>query len=158
MPEAREIIQDVIRWMEISTTRSMRDWGRYARETELSMPQFGILMRLYYRGGCGISEIGKHSGVTSAAVSQLVDRMVEKQLVERSEDPQDRRAKQLVLAPKGRELVKASIGARYLWVEDLVSNLTPEEREDVSKALPSLVRSLQKLDEVDGKDHPFSGP
>jgi DNA-binding MarR family transcriptional regulator len=144
--------------MEISTTRSMRDWGRYVRETELSLPQFGILMRLYYRGGCGISDISRHSGVSGAAVSQLIERMVEKQLIERSEDPLDRRAKQLVLAPKGRDLVQASIGERYRWVEELVSNLTSDEQENVSKALPSLVKSLRKLDEADGKDHPFSGP
>jgi DNA-binding MarR family transcriptional regulator len=158
MSEARDVIQSVIQWMEISTTRSMRDWGRYVRETELSMPQFGILMRLYYRGGCGISDISKHSGVSNAAVSQMIERMVEKQLIERSEDPLDRRAKQLVLASKGRELVQASIGERYRWVEELVSNLTGDEQETVSKALPSLVKSLQKLDAAEGKDHPFSGP
>ena len=158
MAEARDVIQSVIQWMEISTTRSMRDWGRYVKDTELSMPQFGILMRLYYRGGCGISDISKRAGVSRAAVSQLIERMVEKQLIERSEDPQDRRAKQIVLAAKGRELVRTSIGERYRWVEDLVSNLTGGEQEIVLQALPSLVKSLEKLDAAEGKNPAFPDP
>jgi DNA-binding MarR family transcriptional regulator len=146
MVEKSEVVRDVIQWMELSTTRSMREWGRYVKDTELSLPQFGILMRLYYRGGCGISDISKRAGVSSAAVSQLIEKLVEKQLIERNEDPTDRRAKTIDLSRKGRELVETSIEERYHWVDKLVANLTIEEQETVSKALPSLIQSFQKIE------------
>jgi len=146
MAERETVVNEIIHWMELSTTRSMREWGRFVRDSELSMPQFGILMRLYYRGGCGLSDITRHAGVTNAAVSQVIEKLVEKRLIERSEDPADRRAKTIGLARKGRELVETSIGERYLWVDKLVANLTPEEQECVSNALPSLIKSFQKLE------------
>ena len=56
-------------------------------------------MRLYHKGSCDVTAISRYSGVTNAATSQLVDRLVEKQLVERTENAQDRRMKQLSLTP-----------------------------------------------------------
>jgi DNA-binding MarR family transcriptional regulator len=153
--DTHDIVQALIHWMELSTTRSMHHWGHYVRETELSMPQFGLLMRLYHHGISGVTDIGRHSGVSNAAASQLVGRLVEKQLVERTEDPLDRRSKALSLTAKGRQLVETSIGERYRWVADLVAGLTPEERENVSRALPAMVRRLKEIDAVEEMDFPL---
>ncbi len=145
MVERSDVAREIVRWMELFTVRSMREWSRFVRGSELSLAQFGILMRLYYGGGCGLSDISRYTGVTTAAVSQLVDKMVERQLVERTEDPADRRAKNINLSPKGRELVKASIGKRYHWVDQLAADLTAEEKNTVLEALPFLIESFQKL-------------
>ena len=148
------LVQSLIHTLELSTTRSMHDWGHYVRDTGLSIPQVGLLMQLYHHGRCGVTDISKQSGVTNAAASQLVDRLVDKQLLERTEDQHDRRVKQLSLTPKGRQLVEASIKERYQWVEELISNLSVEERENLLKALPAMVRALQTLDATRGKGHP----
>jgi DNA-binding MarR family transcriptional regulator len=132
----------------------MHDWGHFVRDTGLSMPQVGLLMRLYHHGGCGVTEISRHSGVTNAAASQLVERLVEKQLVERTEDQHDRRMKQLRLTTKGNQLVETSIRERYQWVEELLSNLSAEEQKNLQDALPALVKALQALDASSGKVHP----
>lgn len=145
MVERSDVAREIVRWMELFTVRSMREWSRFVRGSELSLAQFGILMRLYYGGGCGLSDISRYTGVTTAAVSQLVDKMVERQLVERTEDPADRRAKNISLSPKGRELVRASIGERYHWVDQLAADLTAEEKNTVLEALPFLIESFQKL-------------
>jgi DNA-binding MarR family transcriptional regulator len=154
MTKHDQLVQTLIHTLELSTTRSMHDWGHYVRNTGLSMPQIGLLMRLYHKGSCDVSDISRYSGVTNAATSQLVDRLVEKLLVERTEDAQDRRVKRLSLTLMGRQLVEASIGERYLWLDELISSLSTTEREDLLKALPPLVEALQQLDISKGKGHP----
>jgi MarR family 2-MHQ and catechol resistance regulon transcriptional repressor len=154
MTNHEKLIQSLVHTLELSTTRSMHDWGHFVRDTGLSMPQVGLLMRLYHHGGCGVTEISRHSGVTNAAASQLVDRLVEKQLVERTEGQRDRRMKQLSLTAKGIQLVETSIKERYQWVGDLISHLSAKEQEDLQNSLPALVQALQALDASSEKPHP----
>ncbi len=59
-------------------------------------------MRLKHGGKSGVSEIGGQMGVTNAAASQAVDRLVHLGLIERTEDPDDRRAKRLTLTQAGQ--------------------------------------------------------
>jgi len=151
MSDNKPFAQDLIHWMELATARSMRYMGHYAREAGLSMPQFSLLMHLHHHGSCGVSDFSRHSGVSNAAASQLIGRLVDKDLVDRVEDPLDRRSKHLTLTPKGQLLVNNSIGERYRWVKALASRLSPAELLVVSKALPILLRCLMELDPVDNK-------
>jgi DNA-binding MarR family transcriptional regulator len=153
MSNTSQFVKDLIHWMELSTTHSMRHWGHFVRGTGLSMPQFGLMMQLYHHGSCGVTDVSRHSGVSNAAASQLVNRLVDKQLVERAENQSDRRSKRLTLTSKGRALVETSIGERYRWVEELASQLSPAEQDDVARALPSLISALQKIDSNRVSDH-----
>ena len=126
--------------------RSFRDFRRFMDETDLSPSQVGTLMWLYHNERCGVSDIGEHLGITTAASSQMVDRLVGQGLLERSEDPNDRRFKQVTLTPAGKSLVESGIEARQKWMERLTSNLTPEEQQMIVEALSLLAEAAQKLD------------
>jgi DNA-binding MarR family transcriptional regulator len=151
MSEDHPFTRDLIHWMELSTARSMRYMGHYAREAGLSMPQFSLLMHLHHHGSCGVTDFSRHSGVSNAAASQLIGRLVDKQLVDRVEDPQDRRSKLLTLTPKGQRLVNNSINERYRWMKTLASRLSQTELRVVSNALPILLRCLKELDTEENK-------
>lgn len=139
------------RWMEIVMTRSMHDYAHYVKNSGLSMPQFRLLMQLYYQGAaCGISQISGEMSITNAAASQLVDKMVQNGLLMRSEDPNDRRAKQVTISERGREFVKNGIEQRYLWVNELAEQLNPEERDSVSQALTLLADKALAMQERAG--------
>src|SRR5512136_999519 len=130
------VFTEVIReWSEVFMHRSMRDFRRFMDETDLSFSQINILMRLLHGGSAGVSEIGERLGVTNAAASQAVDRLVQLGLVERTEDPQDRRAKKLALTPEGRRLIEQGIQIRSKWVEGLTDALTPEQQSMIISAL-----------------------
>ena len=133
-------------WAESFMHRSMREWSRYVKSSGLSMPQFSILMKIYHRGGCGISDISQHLDVTNAAASQLVDKMVGMGLLDRAEDPKDRRAKQVTLSNKGRSLLEKGAEARNRWVEDLATHLTAQQRDEVISALKLLLDASRALD------------
>jgi DNA-binding MarR family transcriptional regulator len=67
-------------------------------------------------------------------------------LIERAEDPNDRRAKVLTISDKGRKLIQKGIEERYRWVEELSGRLTAEERTQVSEALDIMTRAAQELE------------
>jgi DNA-binding MarR family transcriptional regulator len=103
-------------WVEVTMRRSMRNVMRYIKESGLSMSQMGALFHLHRQGSCGVSDLGEHLSVTSAAASQLLDRLVEQGLILRSEDPQDRRLKQVVLTEQGMRVIHESLLARQGWL------------------------------------------
>jgi len=84
--------------------------------------------------------------VTNAAASQMLEHLVQQQMITRSEDPHDRRAKQIVLTDKGRQVLQESIHARQGWLEDLAHTLSPEEKEQVVAALHILIEKTSQLE------------
>jgi len=135
-------------WVDISAHHSMQGWSHHARATGLSMPQFSILMQLYYRGDCGISDISDRFEISSAAASQHVENLVQHGLIGRTEDPRDRRAKQIQLSDKGRALIQHGFGARYQWIDQLARAIDPKDQEKIAEALTILADAARKLDQA----------
>ena len=134
-------------WVDVSTQRSMRAWAHHAKAVGLSMPQFSLMMQLYKRGACGISQISENFEVTNAAASQLVDKLVQSGLIERTEDLIDRRAKHIQLSAKGRSLIEKGITQRYHWLDQLAENLSEKDRLRTAEALKVLTEAALKLDQ-----------
>ena len=93
-----------------------------------------------------MSEISERFDISAAAASQLVDKLVHAGYLERTEDPNDRRAKLLALSAKGEELIQQGTEERYRWMDDLTSKLSIEERAKVVEALNILTEAAQKLE------------
>lgn len=138
-------------WMDMFMHRSMRGWRHFAKSTGLSMPQISILMQLHHKGPCGMSEISDRFDITAAAASQLVDKLVHSELIERVEDAHDRRAKQLSLSKKGATLIEKGFEERYRWMNDLAENLNTDERTKVAEALTILTQATQKMENLEVK-------
>ena len=141
-----EFIQAIRQFMDIAMHHSLHERLHFAKALGLSMPQFGILMQLHYRGNCGVSDIGERFDITSAAASQLVDKLVQSRMIQREEDPHDRRAKLLSLTKKAQELIQQNIEERYRWVDQLAEKLTVEQSEKVVEALNIMTQAARELD------------
>ncbi len=135
-------------WMDISAHHAVRGWMHRARATGLSVPQFSILMQLYRRGYCGISDISDRFEISNAAASQHVENLVQQGLLGRTEDPHDRRAKQIQLSDKGRALLQRDFEGRYQWADQLARAIDPKDQEKVAEALTILSEAARKLDQA----------
>lgn len=133
-------------WIDVFMSRSMRNSMGFWKETGLSMPQISTLFRLHYRGSCAVSDISTYLDVTPPAASQLTDKLVQLGLLERSEDHNDRRVKQLSLTHKGRVMVQKSLDSRRTWLDKLVDTLPPEEQVGIARSLAQLTQAARKLD------------
>lgn len=127
--------------------RSVQDMVRFAKEHDLSMGQHSVLMRLYHADRCGVGEVGSQLGITNAAASQLVDKLVQQGCVERAEDPDDRRVKRLTLTPSGRQLVELGFEARLKWTAALPEVLPHERCRAIMRSLEDLIAAADGLEQ-----------
>ncbi len=146
MPKPVQFRQALRSWMELSTHRALRSWAHGARASGLSMPQFSILMQLYYRGHCGISDISERFEISPAAASQHVENLVQAGLLERAEDAEDRRVRQIQLSAKARTLLDKGIHERYRWLDTLADILDERQQEKIADALVLLTEAARQLD------------
>ena len=133
-------------WIEVFMRRSMHNFICYSKEKGLSMSQIGALFRIF-RGKSSVSDISDNLGVTSAAASQMLERLVQQGLILRKEDPNDRRVRQVVLTDKGRQILQESIAARQGWLENLSRTLSDSQREQVTAALNILIEKANQLEQ-----------
>lgn len=149
MSISKQFTEALREWGDVFMRRSMRETIQFWKESDLSMPQISTLMHLRHHGACGVSEVGTQLGVSNAAASQMVDKLVHLGLLARTEAEHDRRAKHLTLTPKGTSFLQKGIDARRRWLEDLAQALTPEQQKAVSAALPYLTEAARKLEPQD---------
>jgi DNA-binding MarR family transcriptional regulator len=133
--------------MELFMRLTMRNFFQFARKKNLSMPQIGALFVMEKGGASGISNLSDHLGVTSAAGSQMLDRLVQQELILRMEDPNDRRVKKIELTEKGRQLLEESVQVRKRWLSDLAGTLSGGEKEQIASAMNILKKKLGRLEE-----------
>lgn len=151
MTRSDEFAHVLHNWSETFMRRSLHDLIRFGKESGLSMPQMSALFHLHHGSGCGVAHIGEHLGVTNAAASQMVERLVQNGLVERTEDPVDRRAKQLKLTAKGNALVQEGIEVRRHWMENLSITLKFREQDEIIAALKILTNAAKKLEPINNQ-------
>ena len=145
MPDLTESLTTTLQeWMNIFMHRSQRNFIHYAKEHNLSMSQMGALLRLHKQGVCGVSDIGDDLGITSAAASQMLERLVQQGLIVRAEDPNDRRAKQIALTDKGRDMLHEGFRAHQSWLSDLARKLPADEHPQVIEALRILIDHIKQ--------------
>jgi len=146
MPQSESFVVTLLNWTEVSMRRSMRNFILYAKETGISVLQIGAMFQIHSKGVSGVSDLGSKLGITSAGASQMLDRLVQQGLTARSEDPKDRRGKQIVLTEKGLRVLQESVRARQGWTEALAVTLTAQEKEQVVAALNILIIKTNQLE------------
>lgn len=145
MNQNENLVSILRSWVEVLMRLSMRQLMQYSRESGLSMQQIRALFHIH---DCprGITNIGDHLGITKAAASQMIDKMVEQGFINRAEDPLDRRGKNITLTEKGILAMQKSLHARQIWLDDLASRITPKEGEQVIQSLSILVEKTREIE------------
>ncbi|MGI6250915.1 MAG: MarR family winged helix-turn-helix transcriptional regulator [Anaerolineaceae bacterium] len=139
---AEDVKKQLHDWADQATRHSIRAMQAYNQEHNYSFSQTNTLFFLHREPGTGINDLARHLGITTAAVSQMLDKLVETQLVDRREDPQDRRAKTLSLTAQGQEVVQQIKSVRHEWIDSFLDTFSPQEKAAV---LPALILMNQKL-------------
>jgi DNA-binding MarR family transcriptional regulator len=134
------------KWVMFVMRRSMYGMITFTKEKELSMSQMGALFQIMH-GRNSVSSIGEHLGVTSAAASQLLERLVQQGFIQRVEDPHDRRVRQIILTDDGRQLIRDGLAARQGWLENLSSALSEGEKEQITVALDTLIDKANQIEQ-----------
>lgn len=145
MPHSDPVVLVLQEWTGILMRRSMQSLALYMKENDLSMSQVAALFQIN-RGRSNVSDLGEGLGISMAAASQMLERLVQQGLILRSEDPEDRRVKKLVLTDKGCRIIRESVQARQGWLKEMVTTLTPSEKEQIEAAAKVMINKTNLLD------------
>jgi DNA-binding MarR family transcriptional regulator len=112
----------------------------------ISVEQFHILRHI--RKGCGsVSKLALVKQISRPAISQTVDMMVEKGLINRKQDTEDRRFVQLELSPKGNDLLDSIFMENREWMMENMATLTAEEINCILQSMEYLKKAfVQEID------------
>lgn len=112
-------------------------------ESSLTMPQIVALHILNHAGALPISRMGDLLHLSTSATSHLVERLVERGLVDRSEDPADRRQKRVVLAAAGSALLDQLNASREAEYTVALHRLDPALRQSLLGLVEQMISQLR---------------
>ncbi len=105
---------------------------------DLTPQQFGILAFLWIKDGLSQAELSARSQIDRTTIGGIVDRLEKEGLVERINHPEDRRAFQVFLTPRGKSLEDELCSISNRVLDRFNAPLTAEEQT-------TLVRILEKI-------------
>jgi DNA-binding MarR family transcriptional regulator len=106
----------------------------------LTTPQLATLELL--REPRTVSALADELGLSKPATSQMLDKLVQKRLVTRSEGSLDRRQRSVVASGRGRALLARITAARTARFEASLAELPSHLRERLRRALADVVDAL----------------
>lgn len=89
-----------------------------------------------------VKDLAERLGLSLPGTSRAVDALVERELVARREDAEDRRMKRLLTTASGHEALERVDAARLAGLEQFTSTLAAEDRERLSAALAPILDDL----------------
>jgi DNA-binding MarR family transcriptional regulator len=137
---------------EVSAALSSEYQQRYG----LDIPEWRVLATLGFRDeACSAQYISDCTRTHKSTISRAVTALMERQLVERVENAEDRREFRLRRTRKGRVLYEELIPRLLRKEQEILSCLTAKERKDFAALLGRIERSLalvQTSQEADAKE------
>jgi DNA-binding MarR family transcriptional regulator len=139
-------------WHQTSTLLALRELLQVAQKVgpavakraELGHSELAALELLVERQ-IGPADLARHLGVTSAASSGIVDRLVARGHVVRAADEHDGRRTRVLLTDSGREEVLGHLMPMFVSLAQLDAELSDPEREVVDRYLRGAIAAIRRL-------------
>ena len=135
----------LILWKAYDAVREHAE--RHIQSLGLCLSDFGVLEALLHKGPLPVNTIGGLIRLTSGSITAAVDRLESKGLVERRNDPGDRRARVVHLTAAGRKLISSAFEDHEAAMERATSGLTASERGEAAALLKKLGLAAQAMSE-----------
>lgn len=114
--------------------------------TDITTDQFIILQFIYQREKVTATEIAQHFGLAKSAITAYVNRLMQKNLLQRERNEEDRRIIYLSLTEHGTKVVTVTEKEIHQFIEEKLAHF---DRKEVEKFLHALERlsDLMEMDE-----------
>jgi len=137
---------------EVSSALSSEYQARYG----LDIPEWRVLATLGFRAdACSAQYIAHCTRTHKSTISRAVSALMEREIVERVENEDDRREFRLQLTKKGQALYEELIPRLLRKEQEILSCLSAQERRDLGRLLGKIEQSLelvQTSEEADAKE------
>jgi len=106
---------------------------------------FTVLEALYHKGRQTIKQISDAVLINTGSITYVIDKLETKGLLERSDCKEDRRVVYIQITNQGKRFMDEIFPKHQLAIEDIFSDLSEEEKED-------LIDLLKRVGKVKSKN------
>lgn len=140
------VLEDDIGYLLARTHRSMRH-ALIARLEPLGItyPQFQVLNALCEQDGISQTVIAQKVNMNPSVLARILDRMERAGLIERVEDPEDLRAKRVMVTARGCALQAEFAPQRDAVLMQAITGMADEEVRGLKQRLNTIYDNVQPL-------------
>ncbi|MBD7957775.1 MarR family transcriptional regulator [Microbacterium sp. Sa4CUA7] len=145
-PSGRRLSEAIVRWRRSERMQAQRAQER-AGLSSLDLTALRLLVQ-GYRDQRDLSpkDLLGMLATSSATVTNVVERLVSRGLIQRVQHPRDRRAHYLVPTPDALSLLDQAHGAHHAAVVEVIDDLTPEQAVAATEVIARITERLDALD------------
>ena len=111
---------------------------------QLTLQQLRVMHILYCDGPTRVSTLAHQLEVSTPTVTGILDRLVQRNMTSRDDDPSDRRVVLNLLTPLGRQVIEGLHPVQSEHLSRVVERLSETERQVIADALCLLLSSASR--------------
>ena len=134
--DVAQLLRDVVLRLREDPGADDGDWP------QLTMQQVRVMHILAAHGPTRVSTLARTMHVSTPTMTGILDRLVQRDMVRREDDPHDRRVVLNVLTPAGHAAIEQINAVRVDYLEEIADRLSPEDRRLVMEALNRLREAI----------------
>lgn len=134
-------------WLRFVSNHVSHSFARKLVGSGVTVAEWVVLREMFDASATSPSAVAAATGLTRGAISKLIERLVQKDLVSREEAAGDRRFQDVGLTTAGRTLVPRLAALADQNDQEFFSQLTEAERERLVATLKKLV-AANKLKQI----------
>lgn len=131
------VLDTFIKLMRATETLNNR-LNRHHAEADLTVSQFGVLEALLHLGPLNQKTLGEKLLKSGGNITMVIDNLEKSGLVERNQDPSDRRSMVIELTEKGRQVIKEYFPQHLERLKNEFSVLSDQELEELGRICKKL--------------------
>lgn len=137
------VTAQLLELMALLHSRMAGDAMQIMAETQITLPQMFTLHILHESGAKSVGAVGAMLNLSASTTSHLIDRLYERGLVTREEDPADRRQKCIAVTPTGSLLIERLAAARSEQITAALALVEPELQARLSSLIDLIISQLR---------------
>jgi DNA-binding MarR family transcriptional regulator len=115
-------------------------------DEDMTNDQYYLLRYIKKKAKCTSTELASMFGVNKSAITAMTNRLVEKGLIQRTRDQNDRRVVYLTLTERGDEWITETEEKIHKLVESFITKFSEEEIEAFIQTYEKLAHILQGME------------
>lgn len=134
------------------TRRYVLRFEQRARAISLTLPQCKVLVRLDRNQGISQTRLAELSDLDPMTIVRILDHMESEELLERKQDPTDRRARCLYLTARAKPLLDEITRLSVLTRDELFAGISRTERDEFLSVLGRIYQNSLALEEAPARE------
>jgi MarR family 2-MHQ and catechol resistance regulon transcriptional repressor len=111
----------------------------------IGLSDFMILEALLHKGPMTMTALCDAALLANASMTSAIDRLEQRNFVQRVPDKEDRRVKHVQLTPEGTALIKRLYAHHQRDLDEVMTDLSPAERAEIRRGLKTVGLAAQSM-------------